>query len=199
MTVDEPAGRVECRHRGDGEPRDLAGPLLAARQIPSSRCAADPAVWLFDRRRGESGSLTFVTATLRFGYDGDDGLGDRLLESVLRGDKTATSSLAVEYLSGEPLPRVGQHFTLVDSQGIARGTVQTTGVTISPLNLVGDDVARAEGEGFDSAAEWRRAHVSFWDDVAALVRADAGDPAWQLREAEPVVVHWFRLVPSDEI
>ena len=122
-----------------------------------------------------------MTATLRFGYDGDDGLGDRLLESVLRGDKTATSSLAVEYLSGEPLPRVGQHLTLVDSQGIARGTVQTTGLTITPLNLVGDDVARAEG------------------DVSALVRADAGDPAWQLREAEPVVVHWFRLVPSDEI
>jgi hypothetical protein len=76
---------------------------------------------------------------------------------------------------------------------IARGTAQTTGVTIIPLNLVGDDVARAEGEGFDSAAEWRRPHVSFWDHVAPLVRADAGDPAWALREAEPVVVHWFRL------
>jgi uncharacterized protein YhfF len=161
--------------------------------------AADPVCGTSTGAGGESGSLTVVTATLRFGYDGDDGLGDRLLESVLRGDKTATSSLAVEYLSGGPLPRVGQHLTLVDSQGIARGTVQTTGVTITPLNLVGDDVARAEGEGFDSAAEWRRPHVSFWDHVAPLVRADAGDPAWQLREAEPVVVHWFRLVPSDEI
>jgi 5-(carboxyamino)imidazole ribonucleotide synthase len=29
------------------------------------------------------------------------------------------------------------------------------------------------------------------------VRAEAGDPAWELRESEPVVVHWFRLVASD--
>jgi hypothetical protein len=38
--------------------------------------------------------------------------------------------------------------------------------------------------------------VGFWNKVADLVRADAGDPSWQLREAEPVVVHWFRLVES---
>ena len=43
--------------------------------------------------------------TTSFGYDGDDGLGDRLLAAVLRGEKTATSSLAVRYRSGELLPR----------------------------------------------------------------------------------------------
>ncbi|MGI9157498.1 MAG: hypothetical protein ACR2FG_12835 [Marmoricola sp.] len=42
---------------------------------------------------------------MSFGYDDDGGLGERLLTAVLRGEKTATSSLAVEYLSGEPLPR----------------------------------------------------------------------------------------------
>ncbi len=141
--------------------------------------------------------MTGVIRTLRFGYDGDDGLGDRLLDAVLRGAKTATSSLAVEYLSGEPLPRVSERLALVDSGGAVRGAVQTTGVTITPLHLVGDDVARAEGEGFADAAEWRRDHVSYWGDVAALIRADAGDPAWELRDAEPVVVHRFRLIPSD--
>ena len=65
--------------------------------------------------------------------------------------------------------------------------------------MVGDDVAHAEGEGFADAVEWRRDHVSFWGHVAELVRANAGDPAWELREAEPVVVHWFRLVPSDPV
>ena len=44
---------------------------------------------------------------MSFGYDGDGGLGDRLLAAVLRGEKIATSSLAVEHLSGEPLPHVG--------------------------------------------------------------------------------------------
>lgn len=103
-----------------------------------------------------------------------------------------------EYLSGDPLPRVGERLTLVDHLGRAHGTVETTRVTIIPLHLVGDDVARDEGECFTDAADWRRAHVSFWAEVADLVRADAGDPAWQLREAEPVVVQWFRLLEPPE-
>lgn len=110
------------------------------------------------------------------------------------GDKTATSSLAVEYLNGDPLPRVGTRHALVDSWGAVRATIETTRVTITPLHLVGDDVAHAEGEGFADATEWRRDHVGFWGDVAELVRAEAGDPSWTLRESEPVVVHWFRLV-----
>ncbi|WP_375499652.1 ASCH domain-containing protein [uncultured Jatrophihabitans sp.] len=133
-------------------------------------------------------------ATLGFGYDGDGGLGDRLVAAVVRGDKTATSSLAIEYLSGEPLPRVGQFLTLVDGDGRAHGTVRTTGVTITPLHLVGDDVAFAEGEGYADAAAWRRGHKAFWRDITDLVRADAGDPTWQLRDSEPVVVHHFELV-----
>jgi uncharacterized protein YhfF len=133
---------------------------------------------------------------LRFGYDGDGGLGDRLLEAVLRGEKTATSSLAVEYLSGDPLPRVGERLSLIDSQGDVRGIVETTRATITPLHLVGDEVARAEGEGFADAAEWRRDHIAFWADVAELIRADAGDPSWELRDAEPVVVHWFRMTSA---
>ena len=128
------------------------------------------------------------------GCDGDGGLGDRLLAAVLRGEKTATSSLAVACLSGEPLPWVGERLTLVDHGGRPNGVVVTTRVTIVPLHLVGNDVAWDEGEGFVNAAHWRQAHVAFWEEVADLVRADAGDPSSQFREAEPVVVHWFRLL-----
>ncbi len=137
-----------------------------------------------------------MTGVLRFGWDGDRGLGDRLLAAVLRGDKTATTSLAVEYLSGEPLPQVGQRLTLMDHAGRSHGSVETTRVTIMPLHLVGDDVAHDEGEGFADAAAWRQDHEAFWADVIDLVRAESGDPAWQLRDAEPVVVHWFRLVET---
>lgn len=137
-----------------------------------------------------------MTGTLEFGWDGDDGLGDQLIEAVLRGDKTATSSLAIEYLSGEPLPRVGERLTLVDHHGRAHGVVETTATTIIPLHLIGDDVAFAEGEGYADADAYRRGHVQFWGEVAHLVREESGDPDWQLREAEPVVVHRFRLVES---
>ena len=138
--------------------------------------------------------LTGMDGTMSFGYDGDRGLGDRLLAAVLAGAKTATSSLAVEYVSGEPLPQVGQRLTLVDHAGRPHGIVETTRVTIIPLHLVGDDVAKDEGEGFADASEWLQAHVAFWSEVADLVRTEIADPDWTLREAEPVVVHWFRLL-----
>lgn len=133
---------------------------------------------------------------LSFGYEGDGGLGDRLLASVLRGEKTATSSLAVEYLGGEPLPRAGEERLLKDHSGRVHGRVEITRVRIIPLHLVGDDVARDEGEGFHDAAAWRAAHVRYWGEVADLVRQDAGDPDWVLRESEPVVVEWFRLLEA---
>ena len=65
---------------------------------------------------------------------------------------------------------------------------------ITPLHLIGDDVARAEGEGFANACEWREDHVRFWTDVSELIRAETADPSWVLREDEQVVVHWFRLI-----
>ena len=133
---------------------------------------------------------------MTFGYDGDGGLGDRLLAAVLRGEKTATSSLAVEYLSGEPLPREGEQSELVDRDGQSHGLIETTRVRIFPLDEVGDDVARDEGEGFTDAADWRRAHSMFWHEILGMIRADAGDPFWVLRESEPVVVEWFRLLDS---
>ncbi|WP_298339659.1 ASCH domain-containing protein [Ferrimicrobium sp.] len=138
--------------------------------------------------------MNHVLPTTSFGYDGDEGLGDRLLAAVLRGEKTATSSLVVEYLSGEPLPRVGQRSELVDHAGRRHGMIETTRVRIIPLDEVGDDVARDESKSLTNAAEWRRAHEAFWRETIEMIRADAGDPTWELRDSEPVVVEWFRLL-----
>ncbi|HVM26075.1 MAG TPA: ASCH domain-containing protein [Mycobacteriales bacterium] len=131
-----------------------------------------------------------------FGYDGDGGLGDRLVAAVLSGEKTATSSLAVQYLGGEPLPRVGEQRLLRDHRGHVHARLETTRVRIIPMDQVGDDVAHDEGEGFRDAEAWRRAHVRFWRAVAAQVRHDSGDPQWHLRHGEPVVVEWFRVVDA---
>ena len=72
--------------------------------------------------------------------------------------------------------------------------METTGIWITLLHLGGDDVARDEGEDFIDAAHWRRGHVAYWTEVTELVRSDAGDPRWTLRDTEPVVVQRFRLV-----
>lgn len=136
--------------------------------------------------------------SITFGYPGDGGLGERLLAAVLTGTKTATSSLAVEYLDGTPLPRVGERLTLVDHAGRSHGVVVTTRVFIVALSAVGDDVAIAEGEDFTGAQAWRAAHVAFWQEVTRDIRLSCGDPDWVLGEHEPVVVEWFALV-SDPV
>lgn len=137
--------------------------------------------------------------TTTFGYTGDGGLGDRLLAAALRGEKTATSSLAVEYLYGEPLPRVGEQSQLVDHDGHSHGLIETTRIRILPLNEVGEHGARDEGEGFVDVVEFRQAHVEFRHDTAQMIRDGAGDPSWVLRESEPVVVEWFRLLDQDDV
>lgn len=132
--------------------------------------------------------------SLSFGYPGDGGLGDRLLTLALSGAKTATSSLEVEYRSGEPMPVVGERVPLIDHAGVLQGLVETTEVRVVPLDRIGDDVAAAEGEGYADADDYRRGHVAFWTAAQHLVREDAGDPDWTLRPDEPVIVHFFRLV-----
>ena len=169
---------IDCGREAGG--REVGGREAGGRE------AADPSCPV--------GETCAMVPTASFGYDGDGGLGDRLLAAVLRGEKTATSSLAVEYLSGDPLPRVGQRSELVDRAGHRHGLIETTRVRIIPLNEIGDDVARDAGEGFADAAEWRRAHEAFWGEIVEMIRTDAGDSTWELRDSEPVVVEWFRLL-----
>jgi uncharacterized protein YhfF len=92
---------------------------------------------------------------------------------------------------------VGEQLELNDHAGRQRGVVVTTKVRILPLDQVGDDVARDEGEGFEDATDWRRAHEAFWSTLVEQIRNDAGDPDWELRPAEPVVVEWFRAQRQD--
>jgi uncharacterized protein YhfF len=127
-----------------------------------------------------------------FGYPGDGGLGDRLLASVLRGEKTATSSLARGYHGR--VPKVGDRFDLIDSGGRRHGSIELTESFVVPFDEVDLRVARAEGEEFGSIEDWRRAHRVFWGGLEEELRRDFGEPDWQLTGEELVVVTFFRLV-----
>lgn len=120
---------------------------------------------------------------------------DRLVEAVLAGRKNATSSLRVFYeMENAWLPRVGARFRLVNSARDELGTVETTRVDVLRLADVPDGVAQAEGEGFASAADWRAAHLAYWDQYREQVRTYLGDPAWTIGDDTEVVVEYFRLV-----
>jgi uncharacterized protein YhfF len=102
---------------------------------------------------------------MELGYRRTD-LRRQLAEAVLRGDKTATSSLRDEYSphTEDPMPEVGEQLLLVGWDDRPLGVVETTEVRVVPAGRVDQRFARDEGEGFDTVADWRAAHERFWSD-----------------------------------
>jgi len=101
-------------------------------------------------------------------------LRDKLTALVLAGTKQATAGLVADY--------------------IVVAIIETTHCDVTTISRVTDEFARAEGEGFADAADWRRAHERFWGSYLEDIRRDLGDPAFSLSDSTPVVCQWIRLV-----
>lgn len=122
---------------------------------------------------------------------------DALVAAVLRGAKTATTCLLLEYeQDGEALPGAGTRQVLVDSAGRGVAEVEITHVEVVRLGEVEVSLAHDEGEGFASVAQWRAAHEAFWE---AEVRPGIEPGRWRIDDATGVVVQHFALVapPGD--
>jgi uncharacterized protein YhfF len=119
-------------------------------------------------------------------------LRDELVAAVLRGEKTATSSLRHEYgpNSAEPLPEVGMRSVVVDSDGRSVAIIETVDVRVVRAGDVDEQFAIDEGEGFRSVADWRAAHERFWSSAA--YRQDVG--AVTVDDDTAVVCQRFRLI-----
>ncbi len=88
-------------------------------------------------------------------------LRQKLVDAVLRGDKTATAGL---YEPSEPLPAIGQRWGLLGFDDEPVAVVETTEARVIRVGDVDLAFALDEGEGFGTVADWRRAHESFWAD-----------------------------------
>jgi uncharacterized protein YhfF len=98
---------------------------------------------------------------IEFAFPGP--LRDRLVEAIRTGVKSSTSSLLRQYeVADEPLPSVGDVGAVVDSHGEPVVVIETLGVDVVALRDVPLAHALAEGEGYESVADWRRGHVRFW-------------------------------------
>jgi uncharacterized protein YhfF len=118
---------------------------------------------------------------------------DRLVSAIRRGEKTASSSLLAEWEADrEPLPAAGDRLTVVDSDDRSVAVIELLAVDVICLGDADLNLARDEGEGFDSVAEWREAHERFWRDevIPALPHV------LTLSDDTEVVVERFRLVPA---
>jgi uncharacterized protein YhfF len=122
-------------------------------------------------------------------------LREQLVTAVLRGDKTATAGLLVDFeREGEALPEPGQRFLLVDNDDVGVAVVETTEVRVLRVADCDEQFARDEGEGFGSVAAWREAHERFWRGYADEIRAYLGDPGWDVTDDTLFVAERFRLV-----
>ena len=147
---------------------------------PRSSCSALAAA----RRRRRAGLPVSASDLRRFelGYARTE-LRRRLVGAVLRGEKTATSSLRTEYepYAGDPLPRPGERFALLHFDDRPVAVVETTEVRVLRVADVDLAFARDEGEGFETVADWRAAHERFWAEH-------------DIREDTEIVAERFRVV-----
>lgn len=132
--------------------------------------------------------------TTELGFAGTP-LREQLVAAVLRGDKTATAGLLVDYeREGEALPQPGRRSLLVDNDGKGVAILETTEVRVLRVGDCDEQFARDEGEGFETLAEWREAHDRFWRRYADEIRDHLGDPDWDVTDDTLFVAERFRLV-----
>ena len=122
-------------------------------------------------------------------------LRDRLVAAIIRGEKTSTSGLLTDFeRDGDNLPKVGDHFQVVDSDGKPVAVIEATEVRVIRVADVDLPFALEEGEGFASVADWREAHERFWHSYAEQTRAYLDDPDWHVTDETLIVAERFRLV-----
>jgi uncharacterized protein YhfF len=120
-------------------------------------------------------------------------LRDRLVAAILAGDKSSTTSLLIEYeREGVPLPEVGARSVVVDSADQTVAVIEVTEVRVVPVGDIDLAHAIAEGEGYETVADWRTGHEQFWHSPE--MRAYLGDPAFTVDDETLAVAERFRLV-----
>ncbi|RHA52080.1 ASCH domain-containing protein [Eubacterium ventriosum] len=84
-----------------------------------------------------------------------------LTKLVLKGIKTATSSLYVLY-ENELLPKVDEYSILLDEYGNAKCIIKNKKVEIISFNKITEEHAFLEGESDRTLSTWRKIHQSFF-------------------------------------
>ena len=117
---------------------------------------------------------------------------DRLVEAILDGRKTATTSLMAEFIHDhEPLPSSGRRTILVNSDNQPVAVLRYASVSVIRLGVVTWQHVLNEGEGYKSLAEWREAHESFW--TSENMRQALDDPNFTVDDQTPVVLETFHV------
>jgi uncharacterized protein YhfF len=90
-------------------------------------------------------------------------LSSELLALIASGKKRGGASLHAAYaIEKLPVPQVGEIRIVLDHHDRPVFVTRNTAVDIIPFHAVGADFAACEGEGDDSLAYWRQAHLNYF-------------------------------------
>lgn len=180
------------------EPPDLRpdpGVVAATRWVPVGQLAAA----LADAAEREVAWRIYVEAMLgghepprrnidAFYFGNTPELAAKLAHLVVKGRKRATSGW-IEALerAGEPLPEPGTLWVVTDYFGYPQCLIETVEVRRVPFGDVAEDIARGEGEGDLTYADWREVHVRYFEAEAAELGLKFSDHSLVLNEIFRVI------------
>ncbi|WP_373323219.1 ASCH domain-containing protein [Alkalihalobacterium chitinilyticum] len=123
--------------------------------------------------------------TMVFGWENDNGIGETLIQQILKGEKTATCAPKEEYSQkelDETYEPVGKLVTVCDKDGHARCNVRLREVFETTF---GDpDLRLIQGEGYGENVEtFQETHKAAWQNIGI-----------ELKEETVLVVELFELV-----
>ena len=132
--------------------------------------------------------MEIIGETSQFGWEGDEGAGERLIQQILRGEKTATAS-PKEFYSPENLRALcasaGRLLTVVDKHDRPRCVIRQ--VEVFETTYGEPDPRLVAGEVCADAAEFRRGHEHVWDDLFEKAGSS-------LRDETVLIAELFELV-----
>ncbi|GAD89904.1 hypothetical protein VHA01S_029_00370 [Vibrio halioticoli NBRC 102217] len=113
---------------------------------------------------------------------------DALISLYLSGKKTAGSSLVEDFeITGDPLPKVGNYWIVLDGKNKPKLILKTVNVEIHKFKSVPEYVAIAEGEGDSSLEYWRKVHIEFFSPYLA---------SWNIENIDEshIITEFFEVV-----
>ncbi|BDR52695.1 hypothetical protein KIM372_06020 [Bombiscardovia nodaiensis] len=120
-------------------------------------------------------------------------LRETLVEAILAGRKTTTTSLLAECeQEGDYIPTAGERDVLIDSREQPVAVLENTEVRIVRLGDVDLRHVIDEGEGDKSIASWRAKHEAFWKTPE--MQAELNDPNFTIDDDTMLVLERFRII-----
>lgn len=123
----------------------------------------------------------------RWHFENNEKAANELLELVLQGKKTATSSALLAYeRDGIPVPKDGDQSIITYFDGKEGCIIETVDVKLIPYNQMTYDIVKLEGED-DCLESWKNNHDKFFKEDARLT-------GYEFSEDMIVVFEVFKVI-----